>query len=65
VKSIPSEKSAVRTLERLKHCQHCSCDMHPPNLVIRREGYLLTVCNVCGLENRIWVVDDEDKGGST
>jgi hypothetical protein len=59
MKSTPSEKSAVRTLERLKHCLHCSCDMHPPNLVLQGYGYFYTICEICGLENRIWVVIDE------
>jgi hypothetical protein len=59
VKSIPSEKSAVRTLERLKNCLYCSCDMHPPNLVLKGHGYFYVICEMCDLENRVWVVDDE------
>jgi hypothetical protein len=45
-------------LESKKICTHCDAEFDPPNLILQGWGYFYVLCEKCGFENRVWVIDD-------
>jgi len=56
---MSSKVTVADYLKNLEKCIHCGAEFDLPNLILQGWGYFYVICDKCGFENRVWVIDDD------